>query len=249
MPLTLTTRRLELTKLHPLAIARGTMATSENLFVTLSDGETFSVHLAGGEVVGARRLLLATGVTDELPAIPGLAERWGVSAAQCPYCHGYELERKPIVVLGTHPGSAHHAMLVSDWSPETTFVTPSAPDAETSGELDRRGVRVVVGTAARLEGPGREMDGLVLEDGRRIEAAGLFLMVRSHPAGELVGRLGLALEEGPLGPYVRADAFGATSMPGIFAAGDLTAPFASAVQALASGGRAGAGIHRSLLGL
>src|SRR5688572_15196043 len=80
----------------------------------------FVVELGSGGSVRARRLVLATGVVDELPAVPGLAERWGVTVLHCPYCHGYEVADTRLGVLATGEGSMHHALLLPDWSADVT---------------------------------------------------------------------------------------------------------------------------------
>jgi thioredoxin reductase len=84
-------------------------------------GPGFVIRLAGGRVLTVRRLLIATGVRDELPDIPGAAERWGRDLLHCPYCHGWEVRDQPVGVLGTGPGAADHALLVRQWSADVIF--------------------------------------------------------------------------------------------------------------------------------
>jgi thioredoxin reductase len=91
----------------------------ENQVVAIEGG--FTVRLANGRVLTARRILVATGVHDELPAIPGVGERWGRDLLHCPYCHGWEVRDQPIGVFGTQSGSVQHALLVRQWSDDVAF--------------------------------------------------------------------------------------------------------------------------------
>ena len=106
----------------------------------------FAVTLEDGETLEARRLLIATGATDELPPIPGLRERWGRDFLHCPYCHGWEVRDQPLGVLGTGPGSVEHAQLIRQWTDDLIFFTHThaITDAERE-QLEARGIRVVDG--------------------------------------------------------------------------------------------------------
>src|SRR5690348_7306100 len=109
------------------------------------DGDRFAVTLADGGTVTARRLLVATGVTDELPDVPGLRERWGRDVLHCPYCHGWEVRDRAIAVLATTPMAVHQALLFRQLSDRVTFLQPAgAPlDPESAGQLAARGIPVV----------------------------------------------------------------------------------------------------------
>jgi thioredoxin reductase len=203
------------------------------------------VLTAGRERHEARRLLLAIGVTDELPAIPGLAERWGKSVFHCPYCDGYELNQGQIGVLASSAMSMHHALMLPDWGKTTFFLNGSfLPDADQLAQLAARGVTVEATPVVRIEG---ERAGVVLADGRRIDVGGLFTATRIRPSSPIADQLGCAMEDGPTGPYVRTDAMKQTSVPGIFACGDIAKPFGSVAQAVGDGNFAGASVHRTLM--
>ena len=162
----------------------------------------------------ARRLVLATGVVDELPRIEGLAERWGRSVYHCPYCHGYELGRGRIGVLAASPMSMHHAIMLPDWG-QTTFLLNGAfePDAEQRAKLDRRGVAIEPGRIARISGKAD----VELEDGRMLAFEGLFTSTRTSMASLLPEQLGCVFEDGPMGAFIKTDGFKETSVPGVFA--------------------------------
>jgi len=203
----------------------------------------FLVETDAGARHGARRLILATGVRDELPDIAGLAERWGRHVFHCPYCHGYELDQAPLGVLATSELSMHQALMLPDWGPTTLFLNDVfEPDAGQHAQLQARGVRVVRGRVARLRGAAD----VVMQDGQAYALAGVFVATRVRP-GDLPGQLGCALEDGPMGPFVRTDAMKATTVPGLFACGDVARPAGSVALAVGDGAMAGAAAHRSLM--
>jgi thioredoxin reductase len=213
----------------------------------ISDG--FTVHTASGHHQ-ARRLIVATGVVDELPSIAGVAERWGKSVFHCPYCDGYELARGRLGVLATGPLSIHYARLVAEWSApgQTTFFLDQSvePSPEQLSELAAAGIAIerqkVV--AAEDAEPGIL---LRLHDGRTSALAGLFIMPQTHLPGGFAEQLGCELEQGPAGPFFKTDESKETSVPGVFACGDAALAKSSVSFAVADGVRAGIGAHQSLV--
>jgi thioredoxin reductase len=207
-------------------------------------GFRVAIEAAGREETG-RRLVLALGVKDHLPDIPGLEERWGRSVFHCPYCHGYELDRGRIGVLAVSPQSLHHAMMLPDWGPTTFFLNGAfAPDAEQAEQLRRRGVAVVEGVVDRLEGDGAT---LVMRDGRVFALDGLFTLSRTSIASPIAGQLGCAFDDGPTGPVIRTDPIKATTVPGVFACGDAARMAGSVSLAVGDGALAGMAAHQSLI--
>lgn len=212
------------------------------------EGAGFRVSLADGSGIAARRLVLAYGVRDSLPDLPGLAERWGVSVLHCPYCHGYELNGGPVGVLARDEMALHQAMLLPDWGPTTLFTQGAfTPTPEQLRGLAARGTQVEATPIAELIGAGTTLAAVRLRDGREIALAGLFLAPVTAPACDLAAQLGCATRDGPTGPYLAVDPMQATSVPGVFAAGDLASPMPNATLAAAAGVMAGGAAHRSLI--
>ena len=210
----------------------------------VASGDGFDVSLADGSVVHGRRLVLATGVIDELPTVEGLAERWGSSVFHCPYCHGYELEQGAIGVLATGPLSMHHALMLPDWGTVTFFLNGAfEPDAAQLAQLDARGVKLVRTPVAQIDG----VADVLMADGSRHAMAGLFVATRTRLASSLAGDLGCLLEEGAMGPFVRTDEQKASSVPGVFCCGDAGRMAGSVAFAVADGAMAGMAAHRSLM--
>lgn len=205
--------------------------------------DDFTVAADEGQVHRARRILLASGVADQLPAVDGLAERWGKSVFHCPYCHGYEVGGRPVGVLATGALSAHQAELLTDWGEVTLLANGIEFDADARGALDSRHVVVEQTPVARLEG---EAD-VLLVDGRRLSFGGLFTAARTVPSSSLPEEMGCVLEETPMGVQVRTDATRQTSIPGVFACGDLARAPHSVSLAVGDGAMAGTFVHRSLL--
>ena len=208
----------------------------------------FELALASGATAAARRLVLATGVVDELPEIPGLRERWGVTVLHCPYCHGYEVADRRIGVLATGEMAVHQAPLVTDWSADVTLFTNGiAFDAEQRAAFAAKGVRMEERPVAALIGDGLELSGVRLEDGETIAIDALFTASRVRMASPLAEQLGCAFDDGPFGPLIRTDGRKVTTVPGVFAAGDAARVPYNATLAAADGVLAGISAHQSLV--
>ncbi|HKO52752.1 MAG TPA: NAD(P)/FAD-dependent oxidoreductase [Polyangiaceae bacterium] len=209
----------------------------------------FLVEVAG-EMLSAKRLILATGVVDELPPIPGVRERWGRTVFHCPYCHGYELNRGRVGIIATTPLSAHLAMLASEWGAlgQGVFFLNGAfePDAEQLNELAAREIAVEREPIIAVEGELPEV--LVrLHSGRVERFVGLFLGSNTLLAGPFAEQLGCELEAGPVGSFYKTDMMKETTVPGVFACGDAGLPMGSLSFAVADGVRAGVAAHQSLV--
>ncbi len=212
-------------------------------------GDGFELTLASGAILTASRLVLATGVIDDLPDVPGVRERWGVSVLHCPYCHGYEVAGRRFGVLAAGEMAVHQAMLVADWSDDVTLFLNAAmqPDADQRAQLAARGVRIEERPVAALVGEGTELSGVLLEDGEVNEIEAMFTQPRTHIASPLAEQLGCEFEDAPAGPIIRTDAQRATSVPGVFAAGDAARAFTNATLAAGDGVLAGVSAHRSMI--
>lgn len=228
---------------YPTITWRSARADSAQKLETSSTDAGFEV-LAKGVRHQSRRLLLATGVKDLLPAIGGLAERWGKAVFHCPYCHGYELNQGPIGVIAGSELSMHHALMLPDWGPTTLLVNDAfTPDAEQLAALTARGTTLERCPISAITGHAD----INLADGRVLSFAGLFAMAPFELASPIAHDLGLEMEQGPLGATIKTDVMKETSLPGVFACGDVARPMASVALAVGDGNLAGAGVHRSLM--
>ncbi|RFP79364.1 NAD(P)/FAD-dependent oxidoreductase [Hydrogenophaga borbori] len=204
----------------------------------------FELRTHQGDAFSATRLVLATGVVDQLPPIEGLAERWGRAVFHCPYCHGYELQQGRIGVLARSELSMHHALMLPDWGQVTLFLDEAfSPSEQQLRELDARGVAIERARVRRVV----EHATVELEDGRRLPMDGLFTLSWTRSATPLAEQLGCAIDQGPMGEFVRTDAMKATTVPGVFACGDLARAAGNVALAVGDGALAGAAAHRSLL--
>jgi thioredoxin reductase len=206
----------------------------------------FVVSLADGRVLKARRILIATGMRDELPEIPGIRERWARGLLHCPYCHGWEVRDQPIGVLGTHPSCVQHTQLVRQWSDDVAFFvhTYNLATAE-EAQLEARGVRVVRGEIARLVVEDDRLTGVELTDGRVIERTAVFIRPNNvHHADGLATGLGCEVDGAG---FVTVDVIGLTSTSGIWAAGNVVAPRAQVITAAGAGSAAAIAINADLV--
>ena len=192
------------------------------------------LELDDGDTVASDRIVLATGMRYAVPDIDGLEGRWGASVFHCPFCHGWEHRDQPLAVLGGATMTVERTLLLRRWSDDLTLITGGTPLTDSERRtLGDAGVRIVDGDVAALHGPGRELDSITLADGTAIRATGLLVPAPHqlrHP--ELLDGLGLATT--PTGHLV-TDALGLTSVPGIWAAGDLTGPVSNVARAIAQG--------------
>jgi thioredoxin reductase len=205
----------------------------------------FTVSAETGTRYQARRIILAAGVVDALPDVPGLAERWGKHVFHCPYCHGYELDQGRIGVLASSEISMHHALMLPDWGSTTLFLNGAfTPDADQLMQLMQRGVTVEREPIRQLSGASIDVE---LTDGRIIPLDGMFTLTRTNPASPLGAELGCAMEDGPMGPFLQTDMFKETTVSGVFACGDMARATGSVALAVGDGAMAGVGVHRSLM--
>ncbi len=214
----------------------------------------FVAELADTERVAARRLLVATGLVDELPDVAGLAQRWGRDVLHCPYCHGWEVRDRRIGVLATGPMTVHQAQLFRQLSDRVTVLRHTAPDF-TDDEWDglaARGIEVVEGEVVAVVVADDRLTGVLLRDGRVVELDAVTVGLRVAARSTVLDGLGLAAEEfqmggASLGTVVPADARGATAVPGVWVAGNVTDPAATVPVAAAAGLTAGGQINADLV--
>lgn len=214
----------------------------------LQQGDGFRVDLADGRTLNARKLVLSYGLADDLPAVPGLAERWGASVIHCPYCHGYEFSGQRLGVLASTPMSVHQAMLVAQWGPTTFYLNGQpAPDAQELAALRARGVAIEPAAVATLHGKLPHLSGIELENGRIDPLDALYVGPRTRFNSDIAQKLGCAIEEHAAGAFIRTDSLKETTVPGVYAAGDIARGAHSVAWACGDGVMAGVAVHRSLV--
>ncbi|MFB6527985.1 MULTISPECIES: NAD(P)/FAD-dependent oxidoreductase [unclassified Streptomyces] len=210
----------------------------------------FVLTLADGETVGARRLVVTTGLVDELPVIDGLAERWGRDVLHCPYCHGWEVRDEAFGVIAHPTMPAHQALMVAHWSKDVTLFlhTSAEPSEHEAALLDAAGVRVERGEVVGVAVEDDRLTGVRLADGRTVARSVVFAAATRLAARDGVLRqLGAELRETPFGEFVVVDEVGRTSVPGVWAAGNVTGPQEQVVNAVSRGYRAAAALNSELV--
>lgn len=208
-------------------------------------GRLFKITTETGQSYLTRTLVLATGVTDTLPDIPGLAERWGDCVFHCPYCHGYEMDQQPLGVLASSDLAMHQALMLPDWGPTTFFLNHAFDPTDIQlSQLARRKVTLERTPVAEITG---DQATVRLVDGRNIPLAGLLIQTRTAITSPIASQLGCAFVEGPLGPYLQTDAMMETTIPGVFACGDAMIAAGSVGLAVGNGIRAGTAAHHCLI--
>ncbi len=212
----------------------------------------FTVALEDGREYRSRRLLIATGLRDELPAIPGLAEQWGRGAVACPYCDGWEARDQRIGVLAVGPMSVHQAGLVRQWSNDVTLIgrRTGALDPEVRAGFEARGTRILeLDVTEVLTDAHGTLTGVALDDGSTREFDRLFVSGAMVANDELLRQLGAATAEtgGPAGAWTAADPTGLTSVPGVWVAGNSANAGALVIVAAASGATAATAINADLV--
>lgn len=213
---------------------------------------SFDVELADGRTVKARRILVTAGLTDVLPDIDGIRERWGRDVLHCPYCHGWEVRNKAIGILGSVPMALHQTMLFRQWSPNITLflndvVEPTDPEWE---QLAARSISVVEGKVESLAIQDDALRGVVLASGTVIPVEAVVTATRLEARSAVLESLGVPVVEHPMGVghHVEVNPMGgATAVPGVWAAGNVADLMGQVMASAASGVMAGAAINAHLV--
>jgi thioredoxin reductase len=208
----------------------------------------FWALLAGGQRISARRLLVTTGLRDELPDIPGLRDRWALDVLHCPYCHGHEVRDRQLGVLGGGPGAVRYAQIVRQWTHDLVYFTP--PDILTATErtqLLARAIGVVEGTIEQLVIDDTDrLRGVQMRDGCVIPRDALFVPPRFVPNDTLLAGLGADTGNGTDG-WVTVDTTGRTTVRGVWAAGNVVDPRAQVITAAGAGSAAAIALNADLV--
>jgi thioredoxin reductase len=210
----------------------------------------FHVETSDGRGWDARRVLVTTGLVDQLPDIPGLRDRWGRDVVHCPYCFGWELADAPLGVLATGPQAAAQALMWRQWSSDLILFLHTAPPPtdEQVEQLAARGVRVVEGEVAAVEVTDDRLSGVRLRSGQVIPRSALVIGPRFEARHVLLGDLDVTVAEHPLGvgAQVQADPTGLTAAPGVWVAGNVADMTAGVMQSASSGVTAAVAINADL---
>jgi thioredoxin reductase len=250
-------------------IVTGTVTSAQRLDDAREDGARFRIVLADGEPaltggvltrgvltrgVLARRLLVTTGLADELPDVPGVADRWGRDVLHCPYCHGWEVRDQVIAVLASGPGAVHQALLFRQLSEHVTVLLNTAPELgrDVREQLDARGIAVVEGEVATLEVTGDRLTGVRLRSGQVVPCQAVVVQPRFTARAGVLSSLGLEpadMEMGGqvVGSYVPAGPAGDTAVPGVWVAGNVADLKAQVISSAAAGLNAAAAINADLV--
>ncbi len=208
----------------------------------------FTVHTETA-AYKASRIVLATGLTDQLEEIPGLREAWGISAIHCAYCHGWEVRDQSVAVLGLGPMSSHQALLFAQLSDRVTFVNhhPEHLSAENREILNKSGVVIVEGQVQQLRVDEHgQLDGMILANGDLLDAQAAVVSSRMIANSELYLQLGGTFKDHPMGTFIPVNEMGATDVPGVYATGNAANLGAMVMAAAASGTVAGAALNGDL---
>jgi thioredoxin reductase len=223
----------------------GVTLTRDRVTALDRDSSGFDVRLASGTSMRARRVLVATGMRDVLPDIPGVAERWGRDLLHCPYCHGYEVRDQPLAVLGGTADAVAHALLIRQWSPDVVLFPHTERLTEDAREqLASRAVGVVEGLVNRVVVENDRLVGVELEDGRLIRRVAVFVRPTFVPNTALLTEIGCVLDGNG---WVLADATGRTSVPGVRVVGNASDPRAQVITAAGAGSAVAIALNAELI--
>ncbi|MEC9323551.1 MAG: NAD(P)/FAD-dependent oxidoreductase [Actinomycetota bacterium] len=216
----------------------------------VAGGDGITLDLADGADEHTRRLLLATGMRYDYPDIPGLAPLWGRSVFHCPFCHGWEVRDRPLAVLAPGERGVHMATLLRGWSDDVVLLTGGPADLsdDDHARLDVAGIPVDERTVRELDSAAGELHAVVFDDGARLPRGALLVAAELRQRSGLAAQLGVKLgATGPVSPEaVDVDSLYRTSVPGVFAAGDLCAQMPQIAAAVAAGSAAAVSVMASI---
>ena len=242
----------------PRELVREGRAEAERYGVRFVDARATSSHridggfaVDAGETYRARRLVVATGLVDELPEVEGLAERWGRDAIHCPYCHGWEVRDRAIGILATGPRAIHQALMFTQWTDNVTFFAHTSPQLseEDREKLEALGIPIIDGVVTTLMVENDELTGVELAHGVTHPIDVLVIGARMRARSDVLESLGILATEHEMGvgTYLESAAGGATAVDGVWVAGNVTDLVAQVVVAAAAGMMVGAQVNAHLI--
>ncbi|WP_373684073.1 NAD(P)/FAD-dependent oxidoreductase [Acinetobacter sp. YH12070] len=203
--------------------------------------------VAGNQHIQAEKMIIATGVRDELPKVDGLAERWGKSIYHCPYCDGYELNLGEIGMLASGMHSLHMALMLPDWGNTTLFLNDAIAvdqlDNELLAKLSKRQIQIETRKIDHIEG---HCD-VVMADGERIKLNGLFVSTVTRLQSNWIHHLGLEIDCNEYGEAIKTSPAKETNVKGIYACGDVTRSGGSVALSVGDGAMTGIVVHKSFI--
>jgi thioredoxin reductase len=211
-------------------------------------GSGFELTLADGRRAAARRLIVATGLVDEIPNIPGVRERWGRDVLHCPYCHGWEFRDQPVGILATNERAVHLALLFRQLTPDVVVFSHTAPPmtADEAEQLAARDIPIVSGVVESLEIAEDRLVGVRLQGGVVVPRQAVVVTPRFTARSQVLAELGLTASAHPFGTAIAAGSTGQTEAPGVWVAGNVTDLSAQVVVAAAEGVTVGAQVNADL---
>jgi thioredoxin reductase len=206
--------------------------------------DQFEVELVNGERVPARRVLVASGVRDDLPPVPGLADCYGITVHHCPYCDGWECRDKSIAVIGKGSGAAALSLSLRTWTPRVVAcVEAGRLSTRDRAQLQEQGIEVHTSSVERVEHDEGHVRRVVLKKGRPVDCEAIFLSTRQHPQWDVPRRLGCEVTGRGV---VKTDHLGQTCVPGVYVVGDASRDVQFAIVAAAEGAKAAVAINKAL---
>ncbi|TCN54943.1 thioredoxin reductase [Rhodococcus sp. SMB37] len=231
------------------ALGYGAEIRVDTAIAARREGDAFEVDLEESGTVRARRLVLASGLVDELPDLPGVKEMWGKKVLHCPYCHGWEVRDQRVGVIGSSPMSVHQALMFRQLTGDVTLFTHTMPelDADATEQLAARQIRVVDVRVEGLRDEGERGVTVMLDGAPEAEQDAVVVAPRFHARADLYEQLGGTVTDHPLGEFIDSDPMGKTEVPGVWAAGNASDLSAMVMVASGAGVMAGAAVNADLI--
>ncbi|WPR73795.1 NAD(P)/FAD-dependent oxidoreductase [Algoriphagus sp. NG3] len=219
---------------------------SGNAVSAKKSGDGFEIQTEDGEVFQSKKLILATGVQDIMPDIPGFAECWGISVIHCPYCHGYEVRNQKTGILANGDFGFEFGKMITNWTKDLTLFTngKSTLTAEQTTKLTAKGVTVIETEIDHISHLNGNLERLILKDGTNIPLQALYAKADFVQSSNIPSSLGVELTDHG---HIKVDPMQNTSIPGIYACGDNTTQFRSVSYAVSTGTMAGAACNKELI--